>query len=191
MSPLQSSSQKIPPVFSQCLQKLESDAEFAWSSPRLSSSTGNHYFAKIGSSYERDQFVGEAESLRALNAAAPGTVPRLIASGLVGPDGEEVVNGEGNPYFISEYKDLGPLSNHSATVLGRRLATEIHAYKGTDGFGFAVPTFCGATRMENGWYNSWEECYDALIEGLLFQLKKQGRFSILCSKGEQVRKRSV
>jgi len=181
----------LPPIFSRYLQLIEPGAEFSWSSPSISSSSGLRYFAKFGSSSERDQYIGEAESLKALYAAAPGLVPKLIVSGLVGSDGEESLSGDGDPYFLSEYKDMGSLSNQSATVLGRRLATEVHAFKSTSGFGFAVPTFCGATRLENGWYSSWEECYDALIEGLLSQLKRRGSFSALCTKGEQVRKRAI
>jgi fructosamine-3-kinase len=188
MSP--SSQANVPSVFLHYLQIIEPNARFQWSKPTITSSTGSRYFAKIGSSLDREQIIGEAESLKALDAAAPGLVPKLIAAGFVNSNGEEDASGH-TPYFLSEYKDMGSLTTHSAAVLGKRLALEVHAFKGTNGFGFGVPTFCGATKMENGWFSSWQECYDALIDGLLSKLSKdsRGRFSSLCSKGEQVRKR--
>jgi protein-ribulosamine 3-kinase len=180
----------VPQIFARWLQ--EPNVELAWSQPSaepsyITSSSGEKYIAKLGKASNREQFIGEAESLKALQLCAPRLVPKLIASGFVDERGED--SNDGDPYFLSEYKKLGPLTGESASKLGKRLATEVHAYKGTHGFGFAVPTFCGATRLDNGWYSSWQECYDSLIQGLLSRLSRQGGFAALCAKGEQVRKR--
>lgn len=147
----------IPQIFAHHLQKIEPNASFTMSAPTLiSSSSGARYFAKFGSTSEREKFAGESESLRELHIASPKLVPTLIASGLVRGYGDEAPSAEGCPFFLSEYKDIRPLTSASAETLGRRLATEVHAYKGVHGFGFAVPTFCGATRMANGWFATWE-----------------------------------
>ena len=180
----------IPSIFLKHLDKLEPNAQFTFSSPRLKSSSGITYYAKIGTASEHAQYTAEVESLKALGTAAPGLVPKVIASGFFTQGDEESKPGTGRPYFLSEYKELGSLSSEAATILGRRLAEEVHSYKGTNGFGFHVPTYCGPTRMENGWYSSWDKCFDALIAGLLFHLKSS-RYSALRAKGEQVRQRYV
>ena len=177
----------IPQILIAHLQKLEPDAKFTGSLPAIQSSTGTRYFGKIGSLSEKDQYIGETESLKAMNKAAPGLSPFVVASGFV--DGSGVESSMGRPYFLSEYKDLGRLTNKAADVLAKRLATELHGYKSSNGFGFEVPTFCGATRQENGWYESWEECYSEMIGSLLEKLKQKGKFGDLCSKGSEVRRK--
>ena len=181
----------VPKILLKHLNKLEPDARFTFSPPRLKSSSGVSYYAKIGAASEHAQYTAEVESLKALDTAAPGLVPAVLASGSSTQDGEESKAGTGLPYFLSEYKDLGSLSSASASILGRRLAQEVHSYKGTNGFGFHVPTYCGPTRMENGWYSSWDKCYDALIAGLLRDLTSSSRYSALRTKGEQIRQRYV
>ena len=180
----------VPKIFLKHLNELERNAQFTFSPPRLKSSSGAVYYAKIGTVSEHPQYIAEAESLKALDIAASGLVPKVLASGFFTQDDEESKPGTGRPYFLSEYKDLRPLSASSAGILGRRLAEEVHAYKGLKGFGFHVPTYCGTTRMENGWYSSWDKCYDALIAGLLSQLTSS-RYSTLRTKGEQIRQRHV
>ncbi|THH19056.1 hypothetical protein EW146_g2033 [Bondarzewia mesenterica] len=181
----------IPSIILQHLQKLEPGNQFTGSLPRVDSSSGNRYFAKVGSAGEKEQYVGEAESLKAMSAAAPGLVPDVLASGVVDDSGQESANGEGRPYFISEYKDLTILTDRSGEVLGRRLATEMHQYKSTNGFGFHVPTFCGPTRLRNGWYETWEKCFDVMIGDLLNTLQARGKYAEICRKGEEIRKRVV
>lgn len=179
---------QVSKIFVKHLRILEPDAQFTSSPPRLYSSSGAVYYAKTGTVAEHPQYTAETESLKALDVAAPGLAPKIVASGFSTQDGEESEPGIGQPYFLSIYKDLKPLSFASGEILGRRLAEEVHSYKGLDGFGFHVPTYCGPTRMENGWYPSWDKCYDALIAGLLSHLTSS-RYSALCAKGEQVRKR--
>jgi fructosamine-3-kinase len=127
--------------------------------------------------------------------AAPGLAPSLLAFGFVDGNGEETDGGggDGSPFFISEYKDLTPLTERSGAILGRRLATEMHGYTNPNGpergFGFGVPTFCGATRLRNGWYETWERCFDVLVGDLLSTLEARGGYSDLCRRGQDVRLR--
>ena len=179
----------IPPHILQQLERIEPGAHFSGSLPRLSSSSGKSYYAKCGSPRESEQYVGEAESLKAMGSAAPGLVPSLLALGFVGENGKETGSSEGNPFFISEYKNITPLTERSGATLGRRLATEMHRYTSAKGYGFGVPTFCGATRLRNGWYESWEQCFDTLIWNLLSTLTERGNHLQLCRKGQDIRKR--
>lgn len=151
------------------------------------SSNGTDYFVKTGSSSEREQFIGEAESLKAIHTGAPGLAPRLLECCAIDKESAENESEVGNLVFVSEYKNMGALTDASARMLAKRLAGEMHAYKSTVGFGFGVPTFCGATKQDNGWYASWEACYDALIAGLLSKLGS--RYGELRRKGEEVRQR--
>lgn len=157
--------------------------------PSVKSSSGKAYFTKIGSPSDAEQYIGEAESLKAMHMAAPGLAPRVLACATIDKDTKESPPDVGRPYFVSEYKDMGSLTDASAKVLARRLASEMHEYRSTQGFGFHVPTYCGETRLENGWFETWEECFDTLIAGLLTTLEKRGRYSTLCKKGQQVRER--
>ncbi|TRM65877.1 Fructosamine/Ketosamine-3-kinase [Schizophyllum amplum] len=169
----------IPQVLLDNLSRIEPGADFSGSLPRISSSNGKHYFAKVGSSSEAEQFEGEAQSLVALGDGCPELVPKVFAHGAA----------DGRPYFVSEYKNMGSLTEVAGIRLGELMGMKLHRHTSPNGqFGFDVPTHCGATRMENGWYPTWEELYSAKIGELLTALKGS-RFSELCSKGEQVRKR--
>lgn len=160
------------------LKRIEPDADFEGTLPKVRSSAGNVYYVKIGTRSEKEQYIGEATSLQEIMIASPGLAPRVISQGSLDDE---------RPYTISEYKEFGYLTDKTAVLLGKRLATELHAYKSTKGFGFDVPTFCGATRQPNGWYQSWEECFSALLVNLLNQLKGRGSYSELCRKGEDIR----
>ena len=173
----------ITSVFLPHLRNVEPDAQFTFSLPIVTSSAGNKYYAKLGNATESDQYIGEVESLKAIHAAAPGLAPRVFASGVAAGDSNK------RPYFLSEYKDIESLSVKSAELLGKRLATELHVFKSDKGYGFDVPTYCGATRQENGWYESWEECYGSMIENLLLKLKGRRGSTELIAKGEEVRSR--
>lgn len=170
-------------IFSK-IAELESHSEnLEFNLPLVkSSSSGKSYFAKIGSSSESEQYKGEIESLRHINLAAPNLAPRVLSEG---------INEEGRPFCISEYKYLASLTTTSATKLATRLASELHTYKSDKGFGFDVPTFCGPTRLKNGWFETWEACYDALIGDLLQGLAGRSANKALCEKGEAVRRTYV
>ncbi|EGO05330.1 hypothetical protein SERLA73DRAFT_174439 [Serpula lacrymans var. lacrymans S7.3] len=170
----------VTKIFLSYLRELEPNAEYTVHLPTIKSSSGKTYFAKVGSRSDKDQFVGEAESLKAINIAAPGLAPQLLASGVTDRNEDDISSGE--PYFLSEYRDFTHLTDKAGEILGKRMATELHAHKSKNGFGFEVPTYCGATRQENGWYERWEECYSAMIGNLLSKLKGQGRYADLCQK---------
>lgn len=150
--------------------------------PLVKSSSGKSYYAKIGSSNESEQYTGEIESLKHICLAAPYLAPRVLSKGMYESE---------RPFCISEYKYLSGLITASTTRLATRLATELHAYKSDKGFGFEVPTFCGPTRLKNGWFGTWEACYDALIDGLLQGLARRSANKALCEKGEAVRRTCV
>ena len=175
-------------VFLPHLRNIEPNSQFTFNIPIVTSSAGNGYYAKLGSVAELDQYIGEAESLKAIYDAAPGLAPRVFASGVVEGDSNVAT---GRPYFLSEYKDMGSLSGKAAELLGERMANELHAFKSSKGYGFHVPTYCGATRQENGWFETWEECYSTMIENLLLQLKGRRGNAELITKGEEVRARYV
>jgi fructosamine-3-kinase len=170
------------PVLLQHLHAIEPNATFSVSPPRIISSNGFAYFAKTGSPTEAEQYHGEAESLKAIAIAAPGLAPRVLASG---------VDDSRKPYFLSEYKNLTRLTGDAAKTLGRRMAMEMHTYKSPNGFGFGVPTYYGATRLQNGWFESWEKCYSAMIHDLLTQLGMKGGYTDLCAKTEELQEMCV
>ncbi|KAI0669734.1 fructosamine kinase PKL/CAK/FruK [Trametes maxima] len=178
-------------VFELILQRSQPGVSLTQDGPSLRSSTGQHYFAKLGSPADADQFVGEAESLKAIVQAAPGLAPKVLECGIIDSDTKERDGDIGRPYFLSEYKDIGPLTSSAAVVLGKRLATELHAFKSPDGFGFHVPTYCGQTRQDNGWYETWPECFDALIGGLVDKLHAQRGYESLCKQAAEVRRRVI
>ncbi|KAL7285437.1 fructosamine kinase PKL/CAK/FruK [Trametes coccinea BRFM310] len=180
------------PVFEKVLQRqLGQDVRVIQGTSPLRLSTGQRYYAKIGSAAEKDQYIGEAESLKAIDSAAPGLAPKLLACGVIDPETKERDSDLGRPYFLSEYKDIGSLTPSAAKVLAKRLASELHAYSSSNGFGFHVPTYCGRTRQDNGWFQSWSECFDALIGGLVDKLKAQGGHDALCKQVEEVRRRII
>ncbi|KAF9481663.1 fructosamine kinase PKL/CAK/FruK [Pholiota conissans] len=167
---------RIPHSLLLKLQCIEPDATFSGSLPRVQSSSGAIYYAKIGSPSDAAQFTGEAESLKAIDDAAPSLAPKVLAIGTLD---------SGEPYFISQYKDIGSLSYRAGDVLAKRMATEMHtkANPSGRGFGFEIPTYCGPTRLQNGWFERWDECYAGMIGDLLGQLEKKGRYQALCTKG--------
>ncbi|RDB28670.1 Ketosamine-3-kinase [Hypsizygus marmoreus] len=170
---------EIPRVLLEHLQAIEPGAKFTGNLPKIRSSSGNLYFVKSGSPVEKEQYNGEVESLKAIEAAAPGLAPHVLSYGTDSGD---------KPYFISEYKDLGRITDSTGKVLATRLAEELHVYQSAYGFGFHVPTYCGATRLRNGWFKSWEECFGAMIGDLLDQLAMKRSYGELCDLGQRVRK---
>ncbi|KAH9858025.1 fructosamine kinase PKL/CAK/FruK [Lenzites betulinus] len=178
-------------VFEQIIQRDQLEVTLTRDDTSLRSSAGLRYFAKLGSSSDVDQYIGEAESLMAIERAAPGLAPKLIDCGLIEFDTKERDTDVGRPYFLSEYKDIGSLSPTAAKALGKRLATELHAYKSPKGFGFQVPTYCGQTRQDNGWFETWTECFDALVGGLSDKLQAQGGYEPLIKQIGEVRERAI
>ncbi|KZT57356.1 Ketosamine-3-kinase [Calocera cornea HHB12733] len=174
---------RINPTILAQLQALEPNATFSGSGSRVSSSSGNSYFCKVGSAFETEQYAGEALALELMHAAAPGLAPQLYAAG----------TSSGAPYFISQYLDMGPsLSDDAARKLATRLATELHAFKDPQrrGFGFERTTHCGVTRVERGWWGTWEECYSGMMRQLLDGLARKGSGEVV-KVGNQVVQRVI
>ncbi|KAJ3531510.1 hypothetical protein NM688_g7564 [Phlebia brevispora] len=184
-------SRTVDSIIARIIEKYEPGAtvSYANSSTRVRSSSGKEYFVKTGMPGEKEQFIAEAECLKAIHTAAPGLAPRLLECSVVSKEIADNERDVGKLVWVSEYKSMGSLTDGPARILAKRLAGELHAYKSTKGFGFSVPTFCGPTRQDNGWYDSWEKCYDALIAGLLAKLPS--RYTELHSKGEEIRKRVI
>ncbi|KAG8896817.1 hypothetical protein FRB99_008624 [Tulasnella sp. 403] len=183
----------ISPLILRALESVEPGATFTSSKySKVVSSNGNAYFAKTGTQRDYDQYKGEAESLEAIKKAAPGLCPRLIAFG------DDPQGTRKNPYMISEYKDFTSLTSAAAAKLARRMALELHEPKNSEAeakgrFGFGYPTYCGATRLENGWFDTWDQAFGALIKGLLDNLRGQDsyRYSEICQLGDQVVSRVI
>jgi len=119
-----------------------------------------------------------------MDRAAPGICPKIIA------DGVEL----DQPYMITEYKNLGGLTSSSSSKLAKRLALELHTYypEVCNGkYGYEVPTFCGATKQANGWYDTWLDCFQAMLGSLLNQLEHgyAGTFDELVVMGRELQKR--
>ncbi|KAF8973661.1 Fructosamine/Ketosamine-3-kinase [Flammula alnicola] len=172
-------SSHIPQAILQKLRELDSNASFSGSLPRVQSSSGAIFYAKLGSPSDDVQYTGEAESLKAIAEAAPSLAPRILSFGVLD---------SGAPYFISEYKDIGLLSYGASDILAKRMATELHAKPSSSGlFGFSIPTYCGVTRLQNGWFRTWDECYSSMIGDLLGQLERKGRYQNMCRKGESIK----
>lgn len=162
------------------LDKIDPTGEYSGSPPKITSTSNQVYYVKVGSSHDEEQWAGEAESLKDIERAAPGLAPRLYSFGKLD---------DGKPYFISEYKDIGHLNSSAAVVLAKRLATELHQLKGTNGFGYQIPTYCGPTRFANGWFESWDKCYAVMYGTLIERLRGTGRYGRLCSKGDTIAQR--
>ncbi|TFK30880.1 fructosamine kinase PKL/CAK/FruK [Coprinopsis marcescibilis] len=168
----------LPTALKEQLDNIDSSGQYSGTLPKIHSTSGRTYFVKEGSPSESEQIAGEAESLKAIQIAAPEIAPYLYAFGHYD---------NGRSYFISEYKDLGPLTTAASEELARRLATELHQLKSLHGFGFEVPTYCGPTRFENGWFATWEKCYGNMYQHLITEIrKKSSRYSNLCDIGDTV-----
>ncbi|KAI9512539.1 Fructosamine/Ketosamine-3-kinase [Russula earlei] len=182
----------IPPYILKHLARIEPGAQFTGALPQVLSSSGRSYYAKIGSPTDIGPYATEAESLRSLGFAAPGLVPALLAFGFVDENGRDADGGKGSPFFITEYKVMTSLTERSGAILGRRLATEVHNYTSSKGFGSEVaPYYGGATRLRHGWFKTWERYVDAMIGDLLSTLESRGGYSDLCRKGQDVRARVI
>ncbi|CAE6455098.1 unnamed protein product [Rhizoctonia solani] len=151
--------------------------------PRILSSSGRIYYGKVGTPSEAEQYRAEMRSLQLMSDCAPGLCPNVISA-----------SHEGRPYLISDYLDLSSLSSSTgaSSTLARRLASELHGAKSENGkYGFECPTFCGATKIDNGWYDTWADAYDSMIGGLLDKLESRSSYKELCKKGREVQQRVI
>ena len=132
--------------------------------------TEGGFFAKWSSRCPGDIFLREAEALEALRSVSPQIViPRVVAA--KGPVA-------GQPAFLL-LEFLPPASRSDRShdeELGRGLAT-IHRAS-AERFGFSSPTYCGLTRQDNRWCDSWSDFYrDRRLRPLVEALDGDGRLS--------------
>lgn len=108
--------------------------------------TGKTYIAKLASG-NTSQLIGEAEGLKRMWETSPGLVPKLHIK-------EELDNGK-RALFISDYINIGSMGAATMARLAEKMANELHnpdkQLKDVKGFGFPVPTHCGATEQDNTW----------------------------------------
>ena len=134
---------------------------------RLSTSEGE-FFAKWSARGPADIFLREAHGLEALRSAGSElAVPRVIAA--AEPAGDDPA------FLIIEFlESFGGVPPPDDGKLGRGLAA-IHRTR-AERFGFDSPTYCGLTRQENRWRDSWLEFYrDQRLRPLIDTLARQGR----------------
>ncbi len=132
--------------------------------------TEGDFFAKWSTRCPGDIFLREAEALETLRSVSAQTViPRVIAA--KGPVA-------GQPAFLL-LEFLPPESRSDRSndeKLGRGLAA-IHRSQ-ADRFGFSSPTYCGLTRQDNRWCDSWSGFYrDRRLRPLVEALDEDGRLS--------------
>lgn len=157
----------IPRILSSVLATLEPSVTFSGSPPRITSSSGNVYYAKLGVARDVEQFAGEAASLKVFSAISPRLAPNVLNN--------SVDESSGKPYMVSNYLDIsGRLDEPAAKALAKRLALEVHAHSSEKGFGFDVPTFCGATRFDNTWCSTWDKAFGGMIMSLLDRIEAEG-----------------
>ena len=132
---------------------------------RLTTSEGE-FFVKWSARCPPDIFRCEAAGLEALRSANAGiAIPRVIAA--TEPSGDEPA------CLILEY--LEPAARESVPDderLGRGLAA-IHRNR-ADRFGFDAPSYCGLTRQENSWRDSWVDFFrDQRLQPLVDTLVRE------------------
>lgn len=151
----------------------------------VKSPSGDFYFARVGDDRRghREYTRSEYDSLKRLDKAAPGLVPEAEYSG--------VQHQSLRPYILCNLRgDLDQLSPTSAGILGERLATEVHAYKGVGDYGSTVPVYYRGVKIIGSLYRLWKDCYKDLIVGVLSHLDS-GEYSGLYKKVMEVIEKQV
>ncbi|KAG9053324.1 hypothetical protein FS842_008350 [Serendipita sp. 407] len=198
----------IAPALIVKLREIEQDTAATFTSAGfcVRSSGSACYYVKTGSPLEMEQYqgecspmkdvllsyfieTGETKSLEAIEQAAAGLAPRVFSVGYIQADEDEEDEDEEEnqrSYMISEYKFLQPLSGDRALELARRLALELHAFKSDRGFGFECATYCGATRTQGRFFESWAACFADMIQSLLSTLRDQPQWKEVVNLGDQI-----
>lgn len=134
--------------------------------PDTNSTEERKYFIKTSSDGKsaEEMFRGEYESLNAIADSVPGFCPRALAWG-------RLEEGSSKKWFLAtEFLDLGGrrgagANSDSTKTLAYRLGklhstpAPIESESGKRRFGFPVPTFCGDTRQDNIYRDSWADFY--------------------------------
>jgi fructosamine-3-kinase len=101
-------------------------------------------------------FAGEFTSLNAIASAVPSFCPKALAHGPLD---------EKTHFLATEYLNLNMRGKSTGTLsLAHRLA-KLHSTpapadaEGRHRFGFPVPTFCGDTKQQNTFHDSWSDFF--------------------------------
>ncbi len=113
-------------------------------------SSAGRFFAKWSTSGPPDQLEREADGLRALARAGSGlVVPRVLWASAPTHDAPALL--------VTTYLATRAPRAGDDEALGRGLAT-LHATRAPR-FGFDVASFCGTTRQDNPWEETWADFY--------------------------------
>lgn len=93
---------------------------------------------------------------------------------------------EERPFMISEYKFMQPLQGQHALDLARRLALELHAFKSDRGFGFECATYCGVTRTQGKFFDTWAACFADMVKSLLSNLREDSQWAEVVKLGDEI-----
>lgn len=130
-------------------------------------------------------FEGEYASLNAIADSVPGFCPRALAWGAVDTDSPSP-----KTFFLAtEFLDLSGAMGRStgdessSSTLAYRLGklhstpAPIQEESGKRQFGFPVPTFCGDTKQDNRFHDSWADFYaeERLMTILRTSEKRNGK----------------
>jgi protein-ribulosamine 3-kinase len=122
-------------------------------------------FVKWNDDGPGDLFLREADGLREMAAAASGlAIPRVLGAWGPGPARPALI--------VMEYLPPGDTPGHEE-ALGRGLAA-LHRRTAPE-YGFAVASYCGTTRQENGWTSSWTEFFRDRRLGALVRMVEAER----------------
>jgi hypothetical protein len=157
---------------------------------RITSSSRGVYTARIGDDLKEhfEDINRERFSLHHLREVVPKLVPKMFSVRF--EKGSSTSNQPHQPYIIYKYEKLQSLSPTSAKTLGQQLATKIHECKTQVGFGYYYPVYYRGIKIIDGWFGSWEACYQALITGALSHLESD-EYSGLNRQVEKVKERHV
>ncbi|TIA90336.1 hypothetical protein E3P99_01630 [Wallemia hederae] len=139
---------QLPDKAIAALKQRGHSGDFRVSGGKVYSDDGNVFLLKSAPYTRAEQMIGEAKSLRDMTKALPGICPALIDSSL---DDED--NSSDTFYMLTEWHDFGSSSQHM-TQLGRELA-QMHLNGTNKRFGYEMPTYCGETKFNNEWNDSW------------------------------------
>ncbi|KAK4053281.1 hypothetical protein OIO90_003893 [Microbotryomycetes sp. JL221] len=125
-----------------------SDASFTLSNGRVTASDNSKQYLYRTATAPATQLVGELESVRLIQQAVDGFIPRLLGFGK---------HDNGDCWMLTEYHDMSsPRSAQQQALLGQRLAL-LHGAPTPQNqeFGFHVTTCCGVTEQDNTYERSW------------------------------------
>jgi protein-ribulosamine 3-kinase len=138
---------------------------------------GDQYFFKTNARALPGHFAAEAAGLRALRESGTSLV---IPEPLVWSDREAA------SFLVTEYLEPGRRLANFDELLGVGLA-ELHACKATEGYGFELDGYCGATPQPNGWMESWCDFYAGRRLGHQLRLARERGFRAdACSRLEKL-----